>query len=152
VAFFGGAVSFDPDESVSIWLLMNAAVAEAKRIRDLAKDIQNQDLKAAISDLYDDIIDVKVRVLELDEENRKLNAQLEESGEVVGPTAPYGYYFSSFDVRARHPLCPECMKDQSLRLAFLSLPATVDGGKVRTCDICTTQFFEEEFLVGPLVG
>ncbi len=137
----------ESNDEVAVSQLVTEVVARAKSVRELIKDTQSHDLKSAVSDLYDGIIDVKVRVLDLLEENEQLRTRVEESGEVIGPTPPYGYYFSSFDVRARHPLCPECMQDQGVRLAFLSFPVSADGGNVRKCDICGSQFFEEEFLI-----
>lgn len=51
--------------------LVGTLVASAKNARDLAKESSDNELKASISELYDSLIDVKARVFDLDEENRR---------------------------------------------------------------------------------
>ncbi|MFY9936065.1 MAG: hypothetical protein WAK33_04305, partial [Silvibacterium sp.] len=48
-------------------------------------------LKAEISSLYDTLIEIKDKVLDLTEENRSLKAQLAAKGEIEGPVSPHGY-------------------------------------------------------------
>jgi hypothetical protein len=75
--------------------IVGGLAASAKNALDVAKASSDHMLKAAISELYDSVLDVKGRVLDLDEENRRLKVEMVERGNYVGPVAPHGYYFQA---------------------------------------------------------
>jgi hypothetical protein len=65
-------MSIIPPVVLTVTLLVGGLVSSAKTARELPKDTSNHELKAAVSDLYDDVLSVKARVVDLDEENRAL--------------------------------------------------------------------------------
>ncbi len=134
-------MSIIPPVVLTATQLVGSLVATAKNVRDLVKDSSNSDLKSAISDLYDDILSVKERVLDLDEENRKLRAQLEQKDDVVGPFDPYGYFYKKTDEAKEKPLCPKCLQSQPSNVVFM--PPPIDGtAGWRTCVVCGFSKFE----------
>lgn len=75
-------MSIIPPAVLTVTQLIGGLVASARTARELAKDTSNHELKAAISDLYDDVLSVKERVVDLDEENRTLRTALDEKHKI----------------------------------------------------------------------
>jgi uncharacterized small protein (DUF1192 family) len=115
--------------------VVGGLVASAKNVLDLAKASSDHQLKAPVSELYDSVLDVKARVLELDEENRKLKAELERKDEVTGPFDPHGYFYKKTDEAKEKPLCPRCLQSQPSKVVFMS-PLTDGTFGWRTCVVC----------------
>jgi hypothetical protein len=65
-------MSVIPQAALTTVQIVSGLAASAKNAVDLAKASSNNELKGAVSELYDSVLDVKGRVLELDEENRNL--------------------------------------------------------------------------------
>jgi len=86
-------MSIIPPAVLTATQLVGGLIASAKTARDLAKDSSSHELKAAISDLYDEVLNVKERVLDLDEENRSLKSELARKNEIVGPDGPNRYFY-----------------------------------------------------------
>jgi len=114
--------------------LLNAAVNTAKNVRDIAKDSSDSTLKNEISSLYDALLDIKAKVLDLDEENRSLKTELAQKGEFDGPIEPHGYFFRKGE--PEKPLCPKCFQSQPQNIVFLPPLHNWNGGKRRRCMIC----------------
>jgi len=123
-----------PPAALTVVQLVSGVVATAKNARDLAKDSPDHELKAAISDLYDEVLNAKERVLDLDEENRRLKAELARKDEFIGPIEPHGYFF--YKTRPNEPLCPKCFQGLPQHPVFLSLLKEVEGGQYRSCIHC----------------
>lgn len=121
--------------------LVTELVSSAKNARDLAKDSSDHALKAALSDLYDSMIDVKARVVDLDEENRRLKAESQRGKEIVGPIDPHGYFF--YRDKPDQPLCPKCLQSQPKNEVFLPASKEIDGGAYRFCMICHYEIWEK---------
>jgi len=126
----------------SVVQLVGTAITSAKTARDLAKDSSDHQLKGAISDLYDALIDIKARALELDEENRLLKAQLVEKAKYVGPLAPHGYFYEADD--RTHPICPRCIQERPPKIGFMSDAEEWNDGIRRTCRLCQKKVWETE--------
>jgi hypothetical protein len=114
--------------------LVGGLVASAKNARELAKASSDHALKASVSELYDSVLDVKGRVLDLDEENRRLKAELSRKDEFTGPIEPHGYFF--YKDKPQQPLCPKCFQSQPSNPVFMSPLFNYNGGTKRTCIIC----------------
>ncbi|MGA9669974.1 MAG: hypothetical protein WBQ94_12245 [Terracidiphilus sp.] len=125
--------------------LVSGVVSTAKTARDLAKDSSNHELKAIISELYDAVLDVKGRVLDLDEDNRRLKEELARKDEIVGPLDPHGYFFRKD--KPDQPLCPKCIQSQPPNLVFLSPVRNINGGTRRSCVVC--RYFHNETPLRP---
>jgi hypothetical protein len=120
--------------------LVGGLVASAKNAVDLAKASSDHALKGAVSELYDSLLDVKARVLVLDEENRGLKAELARKDEFVGPIEPHGYFF--YKDKPDQPLCPKCFQSQASNPVFLGPIEMTITGKFRRCLICNWQHYE----------
>lgn len=134
-------MSIIPPAVLTTTQIVAGLAASAKNAFDLSKVSSDHALKGAISELYDSMLDVKARVLELDEENRKLRAQLEQKGDVVGPFDPFGYFYEKSDEAKERPLCPRCWQSQTARVVFMSPPTDGTAGW-RSCVVCSFNKFE----------
>jgi hypothetical protein len=126
--------------------LVGSLVASAKNAHDLAKTSSDHALKASISELYDSLLDVKARVLDLDEENRRLTAELAKKDLVEGPTGQFGYFFHRDN--SEQPLCPKCFQRQPSNTVFLGPLHKHRGGMLRKCPVCEYGNYE----VSPRTG
>jgi hypothetical protein len=81
-----------------------------KNARDLAKESKNHELKDVISDAFDSLLDLRERMLALDEENRELKLKLAKKGSFSGPVPPFGYMYKDGDMQ--HPFCPKCFQEK----------------------------------------
>jgi uncharacterized small protein (DUF1192 family) len=120
--------------------LVGGLIASAKNAHELAKASSDHALKASVSELYDSVLDVRGRVLDLDEENRRLKAELSRKDEFTGPIEPHGYFF--YKDKPQQPLCPKCIQSQPSNPVFLSPVFNYNGGTKRTCIICDWDKFE----------
>jgi hypothetical protein len=128
--------------------LVGGLVASAKNALDLAKTSSDHALKASISELYDSLLDVKGRVLDLDEENRSLKAQLAREDSIIGPDETLGYFY--FKEKMDQPLCPKCFQSQPRNAVFLEpLFTTTTGQKYRRCTVCGWTKWESQGLPTP---
>jgi len=122
--------------------LVSGLVASVKNALDIARASSDHALKGAVSELYDSFLDVKGRVLDLDEENRALKVALAERNKYIGPVAPHGYYFVAGD--KERPLCPRCFQENPQKIAFLTSPHEWNRGIRRTCKLCRHHVYEKE--------
>lgn len=122
--------------------LLGTAVSIVKNARDLAKDLSNRDLKNAISDAYDAVLSLKDKLLELNEENRQLKAQLAKKGSVIGPEPPHGYFYQADDAAKEHPLCPKCFQEKGHE-SFLTKLRNL-AYVVRRCPACQVTIPEKQ--------
>jgi hypothetical protein len=125
----------DTGAAVTAAQMVASVVSTVKAARDLAKDISNHELKEKIGDIYKGLNDLRQRILDLDEENRNLKAELAKRAETDGPVPPFGYYFDK-----RHPdspLCPKCYQSSDSRLAFMGPQEPWGNGALRRkCQLC----------------
>lgn len=128
--------------------LVNAAVSTAKTVRDLAKDSSDSALKASISDLHNALLDIKAKVLELDEENRSLKAQLAAKDDIEGPVEPHGYFFHKD--KPEKPICPKCFQSQPQNIVYLTPLQDLNGNKLRRCLICHFNHIEASRQHSPI--
>ena len=121
--------------AVSVTQLVSTAISTVKSVRDLAKDSSDLALKSTISDLYDALLAVKDRALEVDEENRLLKASLADKNQYVGPLPPHGFYYLSDDRNS--PLCPMCFQQEPRKIGFMDKGQPWNDGMLRRqCKLC----------------
>jgi hypothetical protein len=142
-------VTILPSAVLTTAQLVGTLVASAKNARDLAKESSDTELKASISELYDSLIDVKARVFDLDEENRRLKADIAKKDQVIGPTGQFGYFFHRDNLD--HPLCPKCIQSQPANSVFLGPLHKRNGGTFRKCPVCDYGNYEEPQKLGRAV-
>jgi len=122
-------------------LLANAMKA-LDSLREQAKGSKDTALKENISNLYDNLLDLKAAVIRVEEENSELRRALAQQAERPPEPQPREvgnaiYYF----VGDKGPYCQPCY-DVNHRLALLSPQAEYAGGRGRKCEACKTVFFE----------
>jgi len=111
--------------------LINSTVQTAKTAIELAKHTKDSDLRNSVSEVLDHILDLKAKVLELDEENRWLKQQISARAELER-RGEFGYWFKRGET---DPLCPRCYEGSG-KLVYLPKAETWSGGIRRDCRIC----------------
>jgi hypothetical protein len=139
-------MSIIPPAVLTTTQIIGGLVASAKNAFDIAKASSDLALKGAVSELYDSLLDVKGRVLDLDEENRHLKEELVRKNEIIGPLDPHGYFF--YKNKPDSPLCPKCLQSNPRNEVFLPPLKTWDGGTYRYCIVCSTDFTETKRNTG----
>ena len=123
-----------PSTVLTTTQLVGGLVASPKNALDISEGIFDHALKASISELYDSLLDVKGRVLDLDEENRSLRAELVSKDWIVRPHEVYGYFY--FKDKMEQPLCPKCFQSQPRNVVFLApLVTAIEGETYRECAV-----------------
>lgn len=134
-------MSIIPQAALTTVQIVSGLAASAKNAVDLAKGTSNTELKGALSELYDSVLDVKARVLDLDEAVRSLKAQLAQREQVEGPDARFGYF--CFKSRPNEPLCPKCYQSIPSRVVNMGPRDQRAGGIMRFCPVCNFTVTEE---------
>jgi hypothetical protein len=134
-------MSIIPRAALTTVQIVSGLAASAKNAVDLAKSTSNNELKGAVSELYDSVLDVKARVLELDEEVRVLKAQLARKEEIVGPDGKFGYFY--FKSKMDEPLCPKCYQSVPSKVVNMGPRDQRAGGIMRFCPACNFNVTEE---------
>ncbi|HEV2134335.1 MAG TPA: hypothetical protein VGR47_08725 [Terracidiphilus sp.] len=127
-------MSIIPQAALTTVQIVSGLAASAKNAVDLAKASSNSDLKGAVSELYNSILDVKARVLEPDEEVRSLKVQLTQREEIFGPDARFGYFY--FKSKPQEPLCPRCYQSVPSKVVNMGPSDRRAGGIMRFCPVC----------------
>jgi len=134
-------MSIIPQAALTTVQIVSGLAASAKNAVDLAKSTSNNELKGAVSELYDSVLDVKARVLDLDEEVRALKAQLATREEITGPDEHFGYFY--LRSRPNEPLCPKCCQSAQPSPTFMG-PRYKQGSYIRrTCPVCNFSHNED---------
>lgn len=123
-----------PPAALTTVQIVSGLAASAKNAYELAKAASNSDLKGAVSELYDSVLEVKARVLDLDEEVRKLKAQLAQREEVEGPDRNFGYFY--LKSKPDQPLCPKCYQSAQSNIVNMGPRDERAGGIMRFCPVC----------------
>jgi hypothetical protein len=121
--------------------LANSAFSSVKTALDLAKKTADRDLKSEIGSALDNVLELKVKIYELAEENRSLREQLTLKAKVAR-NSEFGYYFAEGDP---DPLCPKCYEASG---KSIHLPASKpwSGGVRRDCIECRQTFWEKNMV------
>lgn len=134
-------MSIIPQAALTTVQIASGLAASAKNAVDLAKSTSNNELKGAVSELYDSVLDVKARVLELDEEVRSLKAQLAQREEIEGPDGRFGYFH--FKSKPNEPLCPRCYQSIPSNPVNMGPRDQRASGIMRFCPVCNFSVTEE---------
>jgi hypothetical protein len=140
VPYLEASMTILPPAVLTTAQLVGGLVASAKNAVDLAKASTDHALKSAVSELYDSLLDVKARVLDLDEAVRGLREELARKDEIEGPDEANGYFF--IKSRPEQPLCPKCYQSTPSSTVFLSPIRNVNDGNMRLCTVCAYKHWE----------
>ena len=131
---------------VSTAALISNALNSVKSARDLAKDASDIELRDQIACVYDTLQDLRERLLTLDDDNRKLRAELAAKTAYVGPLPPHGYFFASSDSLREHPICPACYQGRQ-QVGYMTDLQNWAGDLKRSCKLCRKSIFEREMQI-----
>ena len=127
---------------VSIATMFSSAVTALKDAKEVAKDSEDIELKEKIGTAYDTLLELKVRLYEVDDENRQLKKELEDRTKYTDPLPPFGYIYRTDDTEQKHPLCPRCYQDTPQKIGFLKAPHKASTGMFRHCPLCSSNIPE----------
>jgi hypothetical protein len=133
-----GMTIFDSHGAVTVLGLANSTIATAKTLVDLAKNTTNHELKTQISDVYDGILEMKAKILDLDEENRALKEQLRQKANIKRDPE-HGYWFKEGET---DPLCRRCYESPASAIVYLPPVFTGMAGRRRICNVCKFVYSE----------
>jgi hypothetical protein len=142
---FPGAIIISamlPLDPKSTTELISMALGGLRQIKELAKASSDSDLREQISSIYDDVLELKLRLLALEDENRELKGQLTETAKVRRE----GRYF--YKEGESDPLCPKCYHTAK-KLVYLERYEERYEGLTPVsvqlfCRVCNEQFFERQ--------
>jgi hypothetical protein len=113
-------------------------------VREQAKGSKDLALKESISNLYNDLLDLKAAHIRIEEENAELRRQIAQAAHQ--PPAPkirqvgaVNYYFLAGE---EEPYCQPCYDGKSKSLVRVSPPEPWSGGQRRHCPVCHAIFQE----------
>jgi hypothetical protein len=121
--------------------LANSTIAAARTLVDLAKNTTNHELKNQVSDVLSNVLEMKIKILELDEANRNLKEKLNQKGSITRDPK-FGYWFKDGETE---PLCPKCFEGPSGAVTYL-LPLYGRPGIIphRKCVVCQQMYPERK--------
>jgi hypothetical protein len=131
-------LSMDLAGAVSIVTMFGSAVTALKDAKEVAKDVGDIELKEKIGTAYDTLLELKVRLYEVDDEKRRLKRALEDQTKYTDPLPPFGYVYRTDDAEHKNPLCPRCYQNTPQKIGFLKAPHKAPTGVFRHCPVCST--------------
>jgi hypothetical protein len=129
----------DPHSAATAVGLVNSAFSAVKTAFELSKSTTDLELKQQIVTTFDSVLELKVKVYELAEENRQLNEQIKLK-ETLKRDPKYGYWFIDGET---DPICPKCYEGPSTAVRYLS-PRILTLGTIpqRKCFVCQQSYLE----------
>jgi regulator of replication initiation timing len=112
--------------------LVNSTISLFKQVNESAKNSDDIDLKKGLSDLYNQIVELKAQILDLAQENADLRIQLNQRANINRDEVT-GFYFQDDDP---DPLCSLCYERDERRI---HLTPSSDSGS-RFCKVCHNYF------------
>ena len=133
-------MTIDPHGAATVVSLINSLLGSVKTAKDLATQSKETHLKEQMIGVYDAILNVKDRVLELDEENRNLRQKLEQRA-AIKRSGEFGYFYQDGDT---DPPCPKRWQG-TYKIAHLSATKSWSSGMRRDCIQCNSAFWEKQY-------
>jgi hypothetical protein len=132
-----------PKAILTVTSLVNSALSSVRAAKELAKDSSDTVVKERIAEVFDSFLNIKDRILALDEENRALKEQLAKRA-AFKRNSEFGYYFAEGDP---DPYCPKCYEGAGKEI---HLPKASDraGGLMRVRRVCQHLFIEGKHQLG----
>jgi hypothetical protein len=128
----------DPHTAATAVGLVNSAFSSVKTALDLAKKTTDIELKHEVSKALDNVLELKVTVYELAEENCDLHRRLNERSEVKR-WGDQGYYVANG--QENDPYCPKCYEDKE-KLIHLPPAEVCNRGRRRVCRVCSSIYWD----------
>jgi hypothetical protein len=129
--------------------VVGSLLASIKNAIELAKASSDHELKVAVLEVYDSVLQTKARLLELDEQLCEMKRLQETKARVTGPSGEYGYFFIEGKTE---PLCPKCWQAQPSNVVHLGPHLQYAGAKRRECPVCDYKSVESHSELGPAIS
>lgn len=137
-------MTLDPHSAAGAVGLANSALSAVKSAFELGKKTSDFDLKKHLHTALDDVLELKLKVHELAEENRILRERLEQKDSITR-SGEMGYWFKEGET---DPLCPKCY-EESGKQVYLPPPQPWSGGIRRDCRVCSEVYWEKPMNLSP---
>jgi len=134
-----GMTIITPHNAATAVGLANSAFTAVKSAFELAKKTTDLELKHEISATFESVLELKVKVYELAEENRSLRELLDQKASIKRDPQ-FGYWFKEGETE---PLCPKCYEGKNAIVYLSPLNNYAVGGLRRWCHICEKPFPEK---------
>lgn len=118
--------------------LANSALSAVKSAFELGKKTTDLDLKHELNSAVDSVLELKIKVHELADENRELRNLLAQKGKITR-TGEHGFWFRDGE---SDPLCPKCYEDTG-KTIYLTPAEPWNGGIRRDCKVCDHMYMEK---------
>lgn len=120
-------------------------------VREQAKGSKDLALKESISNLYNDLLDLKAAHIRIEEENSELRRQIAQTADKpptpkIRQVGAVHYYF----VDEEGPYCQPCYDGKSKSLVRVSPPEAWSGGQRTHCPVCHAIFQESKSESRPM--
>ena len=134
-----GMTIITPHNAAAAVGLANSAFSAVKSAFDLAKKATDLELKRELTTAFDNVLELKVKVYDLAEENRSLRELLDQKGSIKRDPK-FGYWFKDGETE---PICPKCYEGPSTAVRYLS-PQILTLGTIprRKCFVCGQDYME----------
>lgn len=131
-----GMDSIIPPVVLSTASLLSNVLSSAKNAKELTKDSHDADLKNAVNEVLADVLELRIRLLELDGENRELKAKLAQKEEIIHDDRT-SFFFKKGE--PNKPLCPSCYQSPT-KQAVVYLRQSDNWALVLECPVCRADF------------
>jgi hypothetical protein len=131
-------MEINPSVATAALSLINSTVQTAKTAVELAKKSKDSSLKETVGEVLNGILDLKIKVLDLEEENRELKHRLSKQDELERK-GEFGYWFKKGQT---DPLCPKCYEGDGKEI-YLPKSEPWSGGMRRICKVCRSITWEQ---------
>jgi hypothetical protein len=132
--------------------ILSNAMKLLDSVREQAKGSKDLALKENISNLYNDLLDLKAAHIRIEEENAELRRQIAQATHQppvpkIRQVGAVNYYFVPGE---EEPYCQPCYDGKLKSLVRVSPPETWNGGQRRHCPVCHIYFQETKSTDGPV--
>jgi hypothetical protein len=128
--------------------LVTSTIVAAQHAFDLAAELQDDELRERIQQIYELVLILDRQMQALEEENGDLRSQLAERRKVVATRrGVFGYWFQENETA---PLCPVCCERDDT-VSYLTQLERVPDGSRRICPTCESVFWEQRTSELPVI-
>jgi hypothetical protein len=131
--------------------ILSNAMKLLDSVREQAKGSKDLALKESISNLYNDLLDLKAAHIRIEEENSELRRQIAHTAQKT--PAPeirqVGFVHYYFVPGEEQPYCQPCYDNKS-KLIRVTPPEPWSGGQRRHCPVCHAIFQETKSADRPV--
>lgn len=128
--------------------LVTTTIVATQHAFDLASELQDEELRDRIQQIYELVCILDRQMQTLEEENRELRRRLESKPKsTASRRGVFGYWFLENETA---PLCPVCCERDDT-VSYLTQLERVSDGSRRICPTCQSVFWEQRTSELPVI-